>query len=507
LYIQINSLNMKKALLLLLFLNLLYSQAQVGIGTTIPSGMLDITSTTNGVLIPRVALTAKNVAAPVVNPQGGALANSTLVYNILTSGTSPNNVVPGFYYWETATLSWKPLVTTSNNWSLTGNAGTNATTNFLGTTDDRDLVFRRFNTRAGLINTTNTSFGLNALNTASTGTNNIAVGLEPLKNNSTGGYNVAIGWRAMELNQSGSFNTVVGNASLMKNTDGFSNAAFGDLVLRENINGVQNVGFGTNALIANLSGSQNSAFGVGSLSGNTSGIFNTGIGYFALSSLQSGENNLAIGSNAQVPDANGSNQLSIANAIYGIDTGNSFTTTTLAKIGINEPSPSAKLHISPSNTFAPNSTDGILIPRVNNFPSTNPTAAQNGMLIYLIAQFGGNIAGFYYWENATSSWKCLNDTKLPYKTTGASTGIYQILMTDYTVRVFNSVTVVNLPNASGCLGKVFVIIGSNGISSKTLSSLGGVIYDDVTNANIISIAANQRYMVQSDGTDWIVIGR
>lgn len=481
--------------------------SQVGIGTTTPTGALDISSTTNGIVIPRVSLTARNVSAPVVNPQGGALTNSTLVYNILTSGTTPNNVVPGFYYWETATLSWKPLVTTSNDWSLTGNSGTNTATNFIGTTDDRDLVFRRFNTRAGLINTTNTSFGLNALNTASTGTNNVAIGLDPLKNNTTGGYNVAIGWRAMELNQSGSFNTVVGNAALMQNIDGFSNAAFGDLVLRENINGVQNCGFGTNALIANTSGSQNSAFGIGSLSGNTSGIFNTGIGYFALSSLQSGENNLAIGSNAQVPDVNGSNQLSIANAIYGIDTGNSFTTTTLAKIGINEPTPSAKLHISPSNTFAPNSTDGIIIPRVNNFPSTSPTAAQNGMMIYLTAQFAGNIAGFYYWENATSTWKCLNDTKLPYRTTGATTGIHQILMTDYTVRVFNGVSAVNLPNAIGNTGKVFVIIGSNGIGSKTLSSLGGVIYDDVTNTNITTIGANQRIMVQSDGTDWIVIGR
>ena len=125
---------------------------------------------------------------------------------------------------------------------------------------------------------------------------------------------------------------------------------------------------------------------------------------------------------------------------------------------------------------------------------------------YLIAQFAGNIPGFYYWENATSTWKCLNDTKLPYRTTGASTGIHQVLMTDYTVRVFNGVSAINLPNAVGNTGKVFVIIGSNGISSKTISSIGGVVYDDVTNTNLITINANQRIMVQSDGTDWIVIG-
>ena len=36
--------------------------AQVGIGTTLPDGALDVVSTTDGLLIPRVALTATNVA-------------------------------------------------------------------------------------------------------------------------------------------------------------------------------------------------------------------------------------------------------------------------------------------------------------------------------------------------------------------------------------------------------------------------------------------------------------
>lgn len=494
----------KNVYLLLTLLVFIGSTAQVGVGTTAPTGALDVTSATQGMVIPRVALTARNAALPVVNPQGGALTNSTLVYNTATSGVSPNNVVPGFYYWETATSSWKPIAgSATNDWSITGNAGTSTTTHFIGTTDDKDLIFRRFNVRAGLINTTNTSFGLSALNTTSTGTNNTAIGLEPLKNNLTGGYNVAIGWRAMELNQSGSFNTVVGNASLMKNTDGFSNAAFGDLVLRENTSGVQNAGFGTNALISNTTGSQNTAYGVGSLGGNTTGSFNTALGYFAMNTLSTGDMNIAIGTQAEVPDTAGSYQLSIGNSIYGKD----MTSTSDAKIGIGASVPVAKFQINPSSGFAPANTDGIIIPRVGNFPTTNPTAAQNGMLIYLTTQFGGSIPGFYFWENATSSWKCLNDTKLPYRTTGASTGIYQIVMSDYTVRVFNGVSTVNLPNAVGNIGKVFVIIGSNGISSKTLASLGGVIYDDVTNSNITTIAANQRITVQSDGTDWIVIGR
>ncbi len=69
--------------------------AQVGIGTIEPEGALDITSTTSGLVPPRVSLTALNVAAPVINPKTGvtALAEGTMVYNTnVTIGT-------GFYYW------------------------------------------------------------------------------------------------------------------------------------------------------------------------------------------------------------------------------------------------------------------------------------------------------------------------------------------------------------------------------------------------------------------------
>ena len=56
------------------------SYAQVGINTTTPNGALEISSSTNGVVFPRVALTATNVAAPVVNPNGGSLAPGTTVF-------------------------------------------------------------------------------------------------------------------------------------------------------------------------------------------------------------------------------------------------------------------------------------------------------------------------------------------------------------------------------------------------------------------------------------------
>lgn len=73
---------------------------QVGINTTTPEGILDVSSNTHGIVLPRVALTATNVAAPVVNPQGGALAVGTVVYNTNETSTGSNDVYKGIYVWN-----------------------------------------------------------------------------------------------------------------------------------------------------------------------------------------------------------------------------------------------------------------------------------------------------------------------------------------------------------------------------------------------------------------------
>jgi hypothetical protein len=121
----------------LLFLSKMAVGQNVGIGTNTPaaSAKLDITDTNRGLLIPRVALSNTSIAAPVTAP-----ATSLLVYNTATAG----NVTPGFYYWDG--VQWMRLQNGGNSsWILTGNAGTNPATNFLGTIDVQDLVFRTNN--------------------------------------------------------------------------------------------------------------------------------------------------------------------------------------------------------------------------------------------------------------------------------------------------------------------------------------------------------------------------
>lgn len=73
------------------------ANGNIGIGTSTPdaSAILDVSSNNKGFIAPRVALTAANNPAPITAPASGLI-----VYNTATSGTYPDNVSPGYYYWN-----------------------------------------------------------------------------------------------------------------------------------------------------------------------------------------------------------------------------------------------------------------------------------------------------------------------------------------------------------------------------------------------------------------------
>ncbi|MDX1463683.1 MAG: hypothetical protein R3359_11550 [Marinirhabdus sp.] len=94
-------------LLILVFLAIPV-QSQVGINTTEPNGILDVNSTTHGVVLPRLALTATNVMAPAVNPKSGVtnIPVGTTVFNTNVSATGTNDVTVGIYSWDGS--QWVP---------------------------------------------------------------------------------------------------------------------------------------------------------------------------------------------------------------------------------------------------------------------------------------------------------------------------------------------------------------------------------------------------------------
>lgn len=126
----------------------LNTTAQVGIGTTNPASgaLLDLDDANRGLLVPRVTISNLATAAPVTAPTTGLL-----VWN-LDAGTGV-----GFHYWNGT--AWVPIGggAISNDWTILGNnitaagGGTITTdgTNFIGTTNNRNLNFRTNNIYRG----------------------------------------------------------------------------------------------------------------------------------------------------------------------------------------------------------------------------------------------------------------------------------------------------------------------------------------------------------------------
>ena len=116
-------------------------------GTTAhSSAILDIKSTTKGILAPRMTTIERTTI--------GTPAAGLLVYDTDTNS-----------FWFFNGSAWTNLSASGTlGWLLTGNTGINAANNFIGTTDAQPLVFKVKNIKAGYIDTGtyNTSIGFRA---------------------------------------------------------------------------------------------------------------------------------------------------------------------------------------------------------------------------------------------------------------------------------------------------------------------------------------------------------
>ncbi|MEO8235557.1 MAG: tail fiber domain-containing protein [Flavobacterium sp.] len=367
---------MKKILLILALIcisQVIFSQ--VGINTTSPNAQLDIKSSnqatpsnTDGILIPKID------AFPITNP---TVAQQGMMIYLTTISAGKQ---PGFYYWDNTTVNWKGLGdgTSISGWDLTGNTGTTAGTNFIGTTDDTNFVFKRNNLVSGIIDQTNTSFGNQSMQTNTSNALNTAFGSATLRDNTTGTSNVA-----------------VGAGSLIANTNGSSNVGIGADVMNRNTMGSRNVAIGNSSLESGISGTSNTAVGTESLL-SASGSNNVAVGDSAGSTISIGNNNIAIGNGTDVPDGTADNQMSIGNVIYGT----TMSTTALGKIGIGVPVPTEKLEVAgKTKTTNLQVTTGATIGAIlvssdvaGNGTWQNPNTALNGFTWKTTGNSGTNPA-------------------------------------------------------------------------------------------------------------------
>ncbi|MHA8084253.1 hypothetical protein U8695_01620 [Aquirufa antheringensis] len=189
----------KKYLLFVLISLSFVTHAQTGIGTTTPnaSAKLDVSSSTMGFLPPRVALTASNVFAPIAGTSSAAAG--LLIYNTATAGTAPNNVVPGYYYWngtawtqisnglivdasKTASFS----VAAADNNKLFLISSSTAVTVTIPTGLPVGFSCQFIQTGAGVITLLGSSVTLNSANGLTSRTTNSAIGL--VMSSSAAGY-------------------------------------------------------------------------------------------------------------------------------------------------------------------------------------------------------------------------------------------------------------------------------------------------------------------------------
>jgi len=248
---------------LLITTSTIFSQVAINANgnTANTSAMLDISSTSKGLLIPSMSSSQRG---DITSP-----ANGLLVYDTDTKS---------FWYYNSTVTEWQKV----------GNDVAGAT-DIDGLSDARSggySVFVGYDAGSNDDGTSNmnTSSGYGSFSSNVDGDNNAALGYSALTKNNAD-YNTAIGSKAMYWNNDGVDNTTIGRQGLHENTSGNYNVGVGSLSGYNNKTGSRNTMLGFGA-------------GYGNVNQNVSGsIF---IGYMA-GYMESNDNKLYI-SNTATPN-------------------------------------------------------------------------------------------------------------------------------------------------------------------------------------------------------------
>ena len=256
------------------------------------SSMLDVASTSKGILIPRMTKTQRNdISSPI---------KGLMIFQ--------NDSISGYYYYNGA--SWEIISDGAFAINNLADGKTAGTSIFLGSgagfndngTDYENVAVgdsALYNNGLGASfpgdATFNTAIGPKSLYSNTTGYQNTSIGAWSLLDNITGTDNVAIGNQSLQYNTTGHQNTAVGSFSLIGNESGYGNTAIGNASLYSNITGYNNTACGIQSLLNNTNGHHNTASGFQSLYSNTTGEKNVAIGDQSLYSFITGGMNTAIG--------------------------------------------------------------------------------------------------------------------------------------------------------------------------------------------------------------------
>ena len=394
-------------LMFILFFPIMGIQGQVAINmdnsTADPSAILDVKSTTKGMLIPRMTAAQRNA---INAPATGLMVFST---------------TDGHFYFYTGT-DWKQM---NSNSSIQDQD--NDTKIQVEESTDEDII--RFDisgierlkmglTTNGLLgisipaNSNNLLIGEGAgQNNISSGVRNHFIGYQAGNNNSTGDDNTFIGYQAGYSNVTRDRSVFIGYKAGYSNQNGFENVFIGDLAGTNNTGGFQNCFIGAEAGRYINNGSNNVFMGheagrssnggnyniyIGNSAGRDSdGSDNVMIGNNAGGSLNhSGNNNVYLGSYAGWDNQTGSN-----NTFAGYEAGRESTGSNNVFIGYqagyNETGDN-KLYIENSSSSTPliyGEFDNDLLRingtlNINNAYSLPTNSGSNGQ--YLMTDGSGN---------------------------------------------------------------------------------------------------------------------
>lgn len=492
------------------------------------SAMLDVQSTSKGMLIPRVTKMQRDA---ITNP-----ATGLLIYQ--TDNES------GFYYYQGASSGgWVRLSTfaggtngLTGGWALNGNSGTGGSA-FLGTMDYQDLVFKTQGTEVGRFKINGNGSILLGRASTGTGQRTMVIGVNAKGNNSNDA--VAIGYGAeVSLERAtslGSGAKAAGNDAIAIGTNtnatgekpmaigsgakASSNEAVGVGVNAEAAS-YQSVAFGFNAK-AN-SGSDGSV-AIGRNTVITAGMQNAvalGSGATAssgeavaigASTQAAGSQSVALGKNAKTGESgNGSVAIgfdaqtgynvqnavalgkgAVASQSNAIILGNN---TAQVGIGTSSPNASAVLDINSNNK-------GVLVPRMTKGSRSGINSPADGLLIYQT----DDTSGFYYYQG-TNGWTRLANSSAGGAATNWSVSgnnfsdnnafIGTISYTDLIFKANNVIVGQLKPGGNGS-----VIFGPDAISTGQKAMVIGAGAQGTSN-DVVAIGTNAKAQAQ----DAIVLG-